>query len=296
MKSVILPEPIARARRMILAAIFGLAATACQPSLQELKREADRGVGGYTGQVLPFTVPYLLRYEATPQRPFSIVVAFSTSKGEQASVSMRGHRRMSNIGEQRLFEASIEEINNNGTVSRSAFPPLVTSRALVPLRGPIKDVDLDFPAFRQAGTKDIPTPGSDAYKAIVRQIHQGDIALPEQPVRMNDVVLNERYFAEAVLSELKTLRPPELQPAENTLAGKVIGLTQFNGAPHLVIALSGWMDFQKGRNSTRVTVKGHQLIDPKTALTGSMFMLATVTIKKPGVEESAEVFARYTAE
>jgi len=203
---------------------------------------------------------------------------------------------MSSIGEQRLYEASIEEINNNGTISRSVSPPLMTSRALLSPRGPIKDVDLDFPAYRQAGAKDIPTPGSDAYKAIVRQIHQGGIALPEHPVHMNDVVLNEQHFAEAVLSELRALRLPELQPAENTLAGKVVGLTQFNGAPHLVIALSGWMYFREGRDSARITVKGHQLIDPKTALTGSMLMLATVTIKKPGVEESAEVFARYTAE
>lgn len=136
-----------------LALVATVLAAACQPTLQELRADLDKGVGGYTGTVTPFTVPHLLRYEPSPD--VTTTASMAATGGYQ--VSMRVRTRISAIGDQRLWDFAIEETRDtNGRVTQSINPPLVAARMLSSPTGPIQEADLNFPAFR--GASETPKP------------------------------------------------------------------------------------------------------------------------------------------
>ncbi len=293
----VLPHVVGRARRLVLVAACSLIATACQPSLQELKRELDIGVGGYTGQVVPFSVPYLLRYDAAPERRYSFAVVGSTSTGKRTDVEMRSRQKIVRLGDQLLLETAVEEIREGETVWRSVSPPLITMRALASPRGRLTDMDADFPAFRQAGAKDdIPAPGSDAYRRLVHRVRQASWELPEQPVRMNDTLPIGQHFIGLLAEELNLPPPPPTQIVKDTLVGTIVGQTTYRGAAHLVVVMSGDLEFWQGRYTVKAALRGHSLLDAKIAAVSDELILTTFTIATPSKDVSGEVLTRLSAD
>ena len=130
-----------------------LLSVGCQSTAWELSTSLDKGVAGYEGEVIPFTIPYRLRYEASPEVTQTIAATITNLDGTTNRISMLVRVKISAIGEQRLWEYIVDELAANGQKWRSSTVPLMTARGLSSSMGPLEDVELSFPGFRALGAE-----------------------------------------------------------------------------------------------------------------------------------------------
>jgi hypothetical protein len=267
----------------------------CQPTVQELGRNVDRGVGGYTGPVSNFTVPVVLRYEASGPVTLYLNNPWQNTKGETQRMRLRNRVTISSIGEQRLWDIEVVDMEFNDKKWTSRDVPLVSARALSTPQGPITDIDLDFPHFRRQGAQNIPDRSSDIYKSVAAAFRDTYLALPSRGVLPGDSIWTGEDFLKRLFSGMGnvTLPSPE-RVRSNTLAAKVVGQTWYANRQMLLIQVDGSIDIGDATGSLIASSKGHWLIDSKSGQLAGGTASTKLFIRTPRESVTAEAF--YTME
>lgn len=277
--------------------VFGLLSvaflTSCQPTVGELRKEVEKGIGGFTGQVTPFSVPVLLRYQGPAKATFITSWAIRPVAGEPQNGSTRANTSLDSIGDQRLFEMQMIETVINGRAQRSVNPPLAAVRALANSRGPIRNIDLTFPAFTESQIREMreKTPKFDDH--LKNRLSYSLIELPEQSVSSGDVLISPREFLRTMVAsdfgeDLYTEVSRIAKVRSNSLSAKVAGQTWQGGRQMLVLVIAGMANVDIDSLSITIAVNGHWLIDMKTGLTGGYLTSAEFVFQHNGETKRAE--------
>lgn len=266
--------------RTPLIALVTLLLSACQPSLHNLRAELDSGNAGYAGEVKPFSVPYLLRYEPTPALNLVLKGIVKAPDGTESAISARGTLKISAIGVDRIMEMSMSEIDfGDKARARSSGSPLVTARMLISSRGIAQEIDVDFPAY--VGRSDVPSRDSDTYKTMVKTMKDVSIALPQNAVRLGDTMWSSDEIAEILIRDVNWPVHIQKSPQSNTLASKIIGETIVDGRPHLVVEHSGGIAWSNAANGLAISTRGYSLVDTRFGIT-RRFRLAVSVFGRTG--------------
>lgn len=255
------------------------AVSACQPTPTNATEPFVETASTYSGEILPFDTPYLLRYQPSPLDVLSLDLSARVDNKPTETAHIKMRYQISAIGDQRLFDFAIEEMTGQkGQLLRSSDPPLITAKALATSRGPITDADLDFPAFR--GEADVPKKGSDAYRQIVDQLKSASIALPERPVRNGDTIdVGQNQFMEQLFKAIGRQMPPLSHIHSNTMIGKIVGQTVRNARTFIVIDLSGSAQMVTDKAELAIGLKGYKLIDTQTAASGPSVIDVSIVVR-----------------
>ncbi len=273
----------------LVLALAILLSVGCQSTAWELSTSLDKGVAGYEGEVTPFTIPYRLRYEASPEVTQTIAVTITNLDGTTNRISMLVRVKISAIGEQRLWEYIFEEVAADGQKWRSSTVPLMTARGLSSSMGPLEDIDLAFPAFRELGAE-IPDQNSDMYQNIVAALRDSSVKLPKDPVGMNDEIGSGDEMIEQILASFKPPLSTQEHIRRNTLSARIVGETYDNAVHCLVVVLAGGFEIEGPKGSLTLGWRGHWLLDSQTGLTRRMAVAVDLTLSS-GEIKRAVVFS-----
>lgn len=271
--------------------ILAIFVAGCAPTISDLRKDLDRGVGGYLGPVTRFSVAQPLRYEPFPEVSQWITVLGGTSRGDKTHMEMTWRARMSAIGAQRFWEWSVDEITEDGKHYKASNIPLFVVRALSSPRGPITDVDVDSPILRQQG-KALDRQ-SDLYRKMVDQMQGSGLVFPEAPVVVGDTLATADVLMRRALGQdiLAKIRPDLIRT--NTIALRVAGETFQDGRRLLVAVLDGSFEAMEGHTKIEFAAKGHWLIEATTGLAWSGAMIVDLRVQSDDQTTSLEAIARF---
>lgn len=274
----------------LVLALAILLSVGCQSTAWELSTSLDKGVAGYEGEVTPFTIPYRLRYEASPEVTQTTAATITNLDGTTKRISMLFRLKISAIGEQRLWEFKFDEVADDGQRWRSSTVPLMTARGLSSSMGALKDIDLAFPAFQQQGAK-IPDQNSDMYQDLVAVLRDSSVVLPKNPVSMNDEIISGDEVLERLFARLKLPVPAQKYIRQNTLSARIVGETYDNAVHCLVVLLNGELEVEGPTGFFTLGWRGHWLIDSRTGLTRRMAVAVDLTVRHSGEIKRAAIFS-----
>ena len=274
----------------LVLALAILLSVGCQSTAWELSTSLDKGVAGYEGEVTPFTIPYRLRYEASPEVTQTIAATITKLDGTTKRISMLVRVKISAIGEQRLWEFKFDEVADDGQRWRSSTVPLMTARGLSSSIGPLEDIDLAFPAFQQQGAE-IPDQNSDMYQDLTSVFRDSSVVLPKDPVGMNDEIVSGDEMLERILAPLKLSLPAQKHIRRNTLSARIVGETYDNAVHCLVVLLDGELEMEGPKGSFTLGWRGHWLIDSGTGLIRRMAVAVDLPVRHSGEIKRAAIFS-----
>ena len=266
-------------RYLHLLALNLLLLTSCGSAVQHSLPKLDKGVGGYEGEVFAFTVPYTLPYGPGPETLHRTIrtTRVSDTKGRRSYVL---RSKISTDGEERIWKIAVEEANFGGGTLRSVSPPLLIVRGQGSLKGPIEDIDLSFPYFRQEGL-DAPTDSSDMFRAWPDLLRELSFMVPATPIAMNTELIPPRRLLD-LINKSDGL-PEEGQKMilegtqRNTMSARVVGETYDNGVHCLVAMLDGGVVGKLTFTSFEVNLRGHWLINARTGMSHRAAMFLDVS-------------------
>ncbi len=235
-------------------------------------------------------IPYRLRYEASPEVTQTTAATITNLDGTTTRTSMLVRVKISAIGEQRLWEYIVDELAVDGQKWRSSTVPLMTARALSSPMGPLEDVELSFPAFREQGAE-IPDQNSDMYQNLVAVLRDSSFVLPENPVSMNDEIISGAELLERSFARLKRPVPAQKYIRRNTLSARIVGETYDNAVHCLVVLQDGELEVEWPKGSLTVGWRGHSLLDSRTGLTRRMAVAVNLTGRHSGEIKRLAVFS-----
>ncbi len=274
----------------LVLALAILLSVGCQSTAWELSTSLDKGVAGYEGEVTPFTIPYRLRYEASPEVTQTIAATITNLDGTTKRISMLVRVKISAIGEQRLWEYIVDEVAADGQKWRSSTVPLMTARGLSSSMGPLEDIDLAFPGFRELGAE-IPDQNSDLYQNLVAGLRDSSVVLPKNPVSMNDEIISGHELLERFFARLELPVPAQKHIRRNTLSARIVGETYYNAVHCLVVLHDGELEIKGPRGSLTIGWRGHWLLDSRSGLTRRYAVAVDLTVRHSGEIKRAAIFA-----
>jgi hypothetical protein len=270
----------------------------CQPTTRDLRQEVDKGIGGYLGPVTAFNVPVLLRY----QGPSSVTVdtnwSASSSEGKTTSGSLRMNVSVQPIGEQRIWELRATESTTEGRVQRSLSPPLMLARGLSSPRGPLREVDMEFPAYTPQQIRDGIDKNPGVREQLLHRLKFSQMELPERALSNGDDFISSRDYLKTMLTLEFGEQPVWAEMSNssfvrsNTLSLKVVGQTWRGGRQMLVIKIDGSASLGRDAPILEFSTRGHWLIDIKTGLTGAYLFANELRILRDGKTITSESFMR----
>lgn len=252
-----------------------------------------KGLAGYEGPIAPLTEPYLLRYQPGPEFVQSLTREV-TAEGETNRATLRARGKLSLAGERRKLEGSISEIDFNGRTLRSEDVPILTLNGSMSDRGPLQEIDLDFPWFREEGVE-IPERDSEDYRKWVGMLERVAFELPEDPVEMDTELVASRKMLALLLDDGELSKDWQERILDsvnkNTLSIRVAGETLYKDAHCIVAIADGTAEGQLGTASFVVEMLGHWLIASETGISMRYAIAVEALIRNEGSVERFSIFA-----
>lgn len=272
---------------------FAVLLCGCSVTPHDPFKPLRKGLAGYEGPIAPLTEPQLLRYQPGPEFVQSLTREV-TAEGETNRAILRARGKLSLAGERRKLEGSISEIDFNGRTLRSEDVPLLTLKGSMSDRGPLEEVELDFPWFREEGVE-IPERDSEDYRKWVGMLERVAFELPEDTVKMNTELISSRKLLTLLLEgeELSEgVRERILNSVnKSTLSIRVAGEALYKDVHCIVAIAGGTAEGQMGTASFSVEMLGHWLIASETGLSMRYAIAVEAIIRNEGGVERFSMFA-----